>query len=209
MQKITRQLLSIGLIIIILQNCNRPPANNPKEWKKIIQQHITRYPEMGLQDVYKMLYQATYGPAHLGVEKTRIAKSLQAELATVSPDSSVALIESICPSDRYIRINLKRFTAAAMETELLVEAVYRSCQPEPQGRTALQRQMAILHTLIQQERLPFREEQFLKFSKAIAAKDYPIAHHTAAYLRHYDPAYRVVNKSVWKNLTAKQERGTG
>jgi len=186
-----------------MQSCSSDPERNPKQWARVMQGHIERYPDMGIQDMYKLIYQATYGPAHLGIDQSRIAHYLKTELATVAPDSDESLVESISPSDRYIRINLKKFKTLGINKDILIEAVFRSCQPEPEGKAALQARMDIFHYLIREGRLPYTEEEFFSFRREIAAQGYPVVHHTKAYVQRYNPAYRVVNQSVWEDLRAQ------
>jgi len=56
-----------------------------RNWHAVLQEHLTKYPAMQLEDVYKLIFQATYGPAHLGSDCITIGQALKNESAMLTP----------------------------------------------------------------------------------------------------------------------------
>ena len=63
----------------------------------LIRTHLDRYPDAGIQDVYKLLHQATFGPGHAISSKKAAREWLGQESGQVTPTAAEALVESIHP----------------------------------------------------------------------------------------------------------------
>lgn len=68
--------------------------------RDFLRAHCARYPELALQDVFKALYQSTFGCEHLIADPSAAADYIRAEAVTVSPSSSScsAATTAVCTS---------------------------------------------------------------------------------------------------------------
>jgi hypothetical protein len=49
-------------------------------WKRLIESHIKRYPELQIEDLYKLLYQSTLGNGHAVTDSSEAADWLSRDL---------------------------------------------------------------------------------------------------------------------------------
>lgn len=194
------KLVIIALLICSLVTCTRYPGDpHMEKWSGIIRQHLARYPSMQPADIYKLVYQGTMGPAHLGVNSQEIRKYLDQELSTVVADENCELIENISPDSEYVRINLKRYKALGYSSDIMVQSVVKSCREQSVNVVKLKNVWGYISRQVSAGQIPVDMAEFLVFQQHVLENNYPVVHHSEQYRRHYSPAYRVVIKSVWEN----------
>lgn len=156
-------------------------------FEEILRFHLDRYPEMQIQDVYKLLHQAALGSEH-AVSKPELARNwLTRELAEMGEGPAEPLIDPISPGGGIVRIHLRSFVAAGYDSDLLLDAFIRTAN-EYQGEAYLLErywQAAV-------EIATFPKLKMNKFFHSMQAKYYPAVHHSSKYENLYRPAYRVV-----------------
>lgn len=194
-------LLGILLIFCFFNACSQKHHKvTASDWKKIVLEHKASYPEMQIQDVYKLVYQSIFGPGHMGTDESQIAKWLNDELNTVSADSTVDLIEDISPTGTYIRINLRRFKYEGGKPELLCKAIAESAAKAENDTDAFIANWQMIVELIESQEVFFDQEQTTEFTESIARAGYPIIHHSEIYSRKYAPSYRLVARKCWDKV---------
>jgi len=194
------KLVIIALLICSLVICTRYPGDPyMKKWSGIIRQHLARYPSMQPADMYKLVYQGTMGPAHLGANLQEIQKYLDKELFAVEAAGNCELIENISPDSEYVRINLKKYKALGYSSEIIVQSVVESCRQQSVNRVKLKNVWDYISRQVSAGQIPVDMADFLEFQQYILENNYPVVHHSEQYRHHYSPAYRVVLKSVWEN----------
>lgn len=76
-----------------------------EELREIIAEELDLCPKARLQDIYKLLNQATYGPTHIDPDPVKIAKNLRRELNSVT-DHTGNFWQDIGCGRGFYRINL-------------------------------------------------------------------------------------------------------
>jgi len=162
-------------------------------WRDLIKEHIERYPAMQPADVYKLVYQGTFGPAHLGADSLLILNYLQNEIAGIEADSHASPSEPVCPSGKYIRINLQYYKAINGDSQKLIWAILRSSTSTTDS-ISIKKRWEWVEEMADDGELPFEPGAFQAFSDSIKSLHYPVIHHSKEYLQIYQPAYRVINR---------------
>jgi len=175
-----------------------------RKWHRVLQEHLTKYPAMQLEDVYKLIFQATCGPAHLDRDCIRIGQALKNESATLTP-AAEPLIELISPERRFVRLNLKSYIYHHGNLDSLAAIVYQSAQLQSYPKTELAKRWQLVGELIEQGKLPFERSKYDSLSQILIERGYPSIHHSPLYRLNYQPAYRVIAWEVWQrsSITSK------
>jgi len=187
-------LIITSALIILFIIFGQTQDDKPVAWEQLIKQHIERYPAIQPADVYKLVYQGTFGPAHLGSDSTQILVYLNAELAEIDADSTASLYENIVPSGKKIRLNLKRLKATNISPQKIVQAILNSNFGLPADSAKFIRRWAAIEKLVADNRLPLPRAEFFAFSDSVKKAGYPVIHHSAQYIQNYRPAYRVIER---------------
>jgi hypothetical protein len=179
---------------------HRATDSDCEKWLDIVSRHLERYPEMEPVDLYKLIYQGTTGPGHLGTDSAEIQKQLEREMAIIVADEQCALIENIAPDSEYVRINLKKFKSLEYPTEIITRAILESSYVSDSARGRLKTVWEIVHRQIAAGHIPVDKDKFLTFYQQVLENDYPVVHHSERYRSDYSPAYRVVSGSAWEKV---------
>lgn len=178
----------------------RVTDSNSEKWLDIVSRHLERYPGMEPVDLYKLIYQGTMGPGHLGTNSAEIQKRLEREMAIIVADEQCALIENIAPDSEYVRINLKKFKSLEYPAEIITRAILESSRDSDSARERLKTVLEIVHRQVAAGHIPVDKEKFLTFYQHALENDYPVVHHSERYRSDYSPAYRVVSRSAWEKI---------
>ncbi len=151
-----------------------------QEWTKLLQQHLTQYPQMEPQDVAKLLAQSLRGPGHLGLDEAEAEAALCREWQQVPADA--------CPRVEPIGNGLCRFYlwghAAPAAAGLLAHLLVRTAE-ETTFAPERQKEALLACSEIQIPGLPaylYRWQQ----------EGFPVVSHSEAYKTAYAPHYRVI-----------------
>lgn len=176
--------------------CSRQDAF--QEWQALIRNHQQLYPEMQIEDVYKLIYQGIRGPAHLGSDPEKIKEYLMQELQTIKGDPHRRLIEIIAPDSYFVRIDLYRFKADEGDIEKLTRIIGVSATTVDRNSKQLVKIWKAVRDWIKKGKISFDMEAYRHLSLYLEHNNYPVVHHSARYRQAYQPAYRVVARSVWE-----------
>jgi len=174
--------------------------------KELIEYHQKIHPALGIQDVYKLIYQGIFGPEHL---LSADAKSyLEKEFAALTDESSTTepLIENISTDGEVVRINLRQFKLKKLSLEKLWTVMLISEKELRSGNSAesFEKAWEEFGKLVLKKELNFDPAELEAFNKIItdarklSNKGYPAVHHSEEYRQIYKPSYRVVKKSVFR-----------
>ena len=187
----------ISIIILMLGISCIPRHEDLTTWNELIKTHLVLYPRMQPEDVYKLIYQGSMGPGHLGNDTTQIAYYLKDELNSIESSVDESLIEQIAPDSSYIRINLKRFKSENRDPMLLVRIIAQSANIPKQTKSRLVRVWSNVCREVESGTIPLNKTAFRQFDQFIKKNDYPVIHHSPEYMQEYQPAYRVVSREIW------------
>ena len=160
---------------------------------KILLEHNARYPAWQVEDVYKLLHQASFGSEHAVADEARARRWLEEELAGLaSVGGPEALLEPIAPGGAVLRVHLRAYAARGLAAELLLDAFLRTARDFRGSAVLLEESWGAALMLAEEGRLPFDAGALREWGERMRGAGYPAVHHSQAYVRAYQPAYRVV-----------------
>jgi hypothetical protein len=171
-----------------------PPAPSPERapFGPILAAQVTRYPGMQPADVYKLVFQATMGSRHAGLDSAMAAEWLSREVAQLGPGPEEPVLDTISPDGRMVRVNLRPYLAAGGSRVALLAAFVRTAREFPGSRAALRRALVSVERLAGARALPLRRGVLHAYFERMRARGYPAVEHSDGYRAAYHPSYRVV-----------------
>jgi hypothetical protein len=160
--------------------------------RRILAAHAARYPAWGLDDLYKLLYQAALGSEHAVRDEVRARDWFTWELAGLSAGPEEPLVDPISPGGEVVRVHLRPFVRYRFDEELLLDAFLRTERGFP-GRADFITQYGVTEADIAREGiLCFGAEGITACIASKKEAGFPPIHHLPALEAAYRPAYRVV-----------------
>ena len=169
----------------------RPPVVQT-DFQVIITHHVTRYPAVRLEDVYKLAHQAALGSEHAVLDRSAARRWLEQELAHLGEGPAEPLLDPISPDACILRVHLRPFVASGGDVAQLLEAFVRTAGEYRGSTTQLQAYWTSVEEMTTVGRLPFLHADAQDYWRQMEALGYPAAHHSTIYRATYRPAYRVV-----------------
>lgn len=163
----------------------------------LIHTHLARYSEAGVADVYKLLHQATFGPGHLIASQKAAREILEQECEQLAPARDQALVENIHPQGAIVRVHLRPYLAYRSRVDWLLDAMVRSAEDVQGDPAIMAARWQVFATLCQTsdrfvERFNLREVDL--FGQFRSRENWPAVQHSPAYVRAYQPKYRVLTR---------------
>jgi len=167
---------------------------NHDKFSHILQDHVDRYPEMQIQDVYKLIHQATMGSEH-AIRDPQDAKSwLERELLEMGTGLPEPFIDPISPGGEIIRVHLRPLVDSGRDTEILLNAFIRTGN-EFIGNI---QNLEVYWDCAVQSKI-FTTPKMNKFIQKMKSNNFPAVHHSEEFKHHYLPAYRVIWRKLYPN----------
>lgn len=160
--------------------------------ERILTRHLARYPRMGPQDVYKLVFQSAMGSRHAALDSAMAAAWLAREIATLAPGPPEPVIDTISPDDGIVRVNLRPYLAAGGSPDALLDAFVRTAREYDGSPARLRRELAAVERLAGEGAIPLSPSALRRYFQRMRAQGYPAVDHSPAYEEAYHPAYRVV-----------------
>lgn len=160
---------------------------------EILNWHLSHYPLLQAEDIYKLLYQSVYGPGHLLTLLGEIKERLECEIAGLKFDPQVPEIEPLDPEGLLIRINLAPIAHSQEKQRLLLEALIQTCHTFSPKPELLPARIGIALNWCQ-EYMPNQVEQL----KLLVQNQPSPPRHSEVYLKNYNPSYRVILSRLWQ-----------
>lgn len=157
------------------------------KFNAILKNHQIRYPAMQAQDAYKLIHQATCGPAHAVTNSQAAREWLERELETLHDPYPEPAIDPISPNGDLVRVHLAPYLAAGGSIERLLEAFITTSREFPADHNKLRAYFDAALPLF-----PGLES----LVESLITQGYPAVHHSEAYRAAYKPAYRVALKQL-------------
>jgi hypothetical protein len=159
---------------------------------QLLSAHLTRYPAMQLDDIYKLLHQAALGPGHAVDNPAAARKRLDQEWAALGQAPAEPLQDIISPDGRLGRVHLRSYLAAGGNPDALHRAFVETANSYPASPDKLAKFCGCLGDLAAAGGIAFAREEVVAYFDHIARASYPVVHHSRIYTDAYKPAYRVV-----------------
>jgi hypothetical protein len=178
-----------------------PPSDShthltPEEagFRGILSDHALRYPRMEIQDLYKLIFQASFGSEHAVTSPSDAEAWLTRELAALGQGPEEPIVDPISPDGRLVRMHLRPFIAARGEPNGLLEAFMRTARDYHGTVRMLYRLWGYAEHMAAAGLLPFSRDALREFFAERQARGFPAVHHSEVYAQTYRPAYRVVHR---------------
>lgn len=153
----------------------------------ILRDHLSRYPAMQIQDVYKLLHQAALGSEHAVSNSESARKWLTRELAEMGEGPTEPLFDPISPGGEIARVHLRPFIGAGHNPDVLLDAFICTAN-EYHGNV---RQFEKFWQAVETTAI-FPIDKTNEFFQSMKAQNFPAVHHSPEFEQLYRPAYRVV-----------------
>jgi len=157
--------------------------------------HAVRYPLWGLDDLYKLVHQASMGSEHAVTSDDGARSELRRELAEMGPGPAEPLLDPISGDGAIVRVHLRPFVSLGLDPGVLVRAFVQTAHEYHGSRDDLARGLADAAHLAAERLLSLGEADVHLFLSRMEAAGFPVVHHSAAFRSHYRPAYRVVARA--------------
>jgi len=171
--------------------------------RQIIQSELSLHPRLTLIDVYKLIFQALSGPAHIIRNKELVADSIYLEVLGMT-DAYLPEYQDIGNGIGYVRLSLGCLLPAKEQGEeilrqlsmLLAECMMQSCSDKLIVVSPAE-QWELLSPLVKSMVTASTDEW--KQVNLIAAKE-QIPSHSPLFKQSYQPHYRLIHPSACLNI---------
>jgi hypothetical protein len=166
---------------------------------QLLQQHFARYPQMRLEDIYKLLHQAALGPGHALGDPEQARVRLEQEAAALGNGPDEPLRDVISPDGRLARVHLRAYVNSGASLDDLCRAFVATAADYPASLDKLGKFCGCLGDLAAAGGIPFAQQDVIRFFEQIAKSGYPAIHHSPQFSSAYKPAYRVIAIDLLKS----------
>ena len=156
-------------------------------------EHCRRYPQMQIQDVFKFIYQSSFGCEHMVSSYETVKKYIEEEYSgkKMSSGNEIDALDG-----DYSRVHLS-YINKGLSAETLGKLFFLSAKKETDGTATLKNKLDTAKKLVAENCFSFSVSEFEKEAKKWKAQGYPAVHHSQIFCECYSPSYRVIsNKFV-------------
>lgn len=193
-----RKYLIIIFLLLVVPTVSMQ-ALNRKQVRFAVARQMEQYPASTLQDIYKNFFQDRFGPGHIVSDTARAGAYLRQELSQVK-NVNVPLYEASAERAAYYRVSLAAITSGAISYEVFFSAFIRSVTALPAIEVEdWAKEWKKIEKIIRSMKLdlPHYEEDAKAIEDLLAQGHYAV-HHSKAYNLHYEPHYRLIEKSIFE-----------
>ncbi|HET7041456.1 MAG TPA: hypothetical protein VFI13_05540, partial [Gemmatimonadales bacterium] len=90
--------------------------------RAIVTAQLARHPQMGPEDLYKLLHQGAMGSEHAMHDTAGARRWMVNELATMGEGPPEPLVDTIAPGGAIVRVELRPWVATGRSTDSLLAA---------------------------------------------------------------------------------------
>jgi hypothetical protein len=156
-------------------------------------QHIARYPNLELIDLYKLLHQSALGASHASAADDILEKEFNLEWDNLTGVHVEPAIDPISPDGKIARIHLRSYLSQDYSKDDLLMAFIRTANAQNGSQEKLKKFCNCLRDLSKAKQLPFNPEDTEAFLNDVENKDYPTLRHSNIFKKEYEPNYRIVH----------------
>ena len=156
-------------------------------------QHIARYPNLELIDLYKLLHQSALGASHASAADDILEKEFNLEWDNLTGVHVEPAIDPISPDGKIARIHLRSYLSQDYSKDDLLMAFIRTANAQNGSQEKLKKFCNCLRDLSKAKQLPFNPEDTEAFLNDVEHKDYPTLRHSNIFKKEYEPSYRIVH----------------
>ncbi len=160
----------------------------------ILDEHISRYPQMQVEDLYKLLHQAALGSEHAVTGETAARCRLLDEMQSMGEGPDEPLPDPIAPGGRMVRLHLRPWLQEGRNPEELLRLFLRTAAD---GRGSPRRLISFGKAAIkwsEQQSILVGSTELTAYLARMEAEGFPSMHHSQVFTTLYRPAYRVADR---------------
>lgn len=172
--------------------------------------HCQNYPKLQIQDIFKFLYQSSFGCEHLVSDPETVTNYIQKEYESISGYKQ-PVVEQL--DGAYCRVPLS-YLKHGLSAHTLGKLFLASAKKESKGKEDLIQKLKVAKELVYEKRLPFSQDEYEKAMKEWEMKGYPAVRHSDVFRGAYQPSYRVIANEyipflpLFTELDKRLEKGT-
>jgi hypothetical protein len=176
-----------------------------KNLESLILYHRKLHPSLTVQDIYKLLFQSTMGPAHIMKNKDKAISLLNQELNSLDLKfkKNEILVEPISIDEKVVRINLRPFKRKMLDVKLLFYTIEKTSGLFVKNQQKLDYYWETFKQLVQEKKLDFDSNNILSLEKRLSSQHNGLLTHSRIYRHKEKPSYRVVLIDIFKKLFTK------
>lgn len=153
-----------------------------------------------IQDAYKLIYQSVFGVGHIIVNPDLARKYLEQEFDSVGAIDDERMIENISISGEIVRLNLRPYKYRNGSIDRLFEAMLRSAGEITGNQNDFFERWSEFKQAVMNGELNLDKVHLKIFDDKVKSENYPAMHHSAAYKKANQPAYRVLKSNLAREL---------
>lgn len=167
-----------------------------EETKNTLRQHCRKYPKLQVTDLFKFLYQSSFGCEHLVSDIASAKAYIQKEAENARPTAG----ESVEPLDGdYCRVHLD-YLEKGLSADTFAKLFVFSGSHVEDGKERLEEKLSVLLEMSREGELPFSEEEVKVALEKWRGEGCPACHHSEAFRAAYAPAYRLMKREYVRFL---------
>ncbi|MBQ8798084.1 MAG: hypothetical protein IJZ55_00805 [Lachnospiraceae bacterium] len=167
-----------------------------EETKNALKIQCEKYPELQVRDLFKFLYQSSFGCEHL-VSDVESAKAYIQEEAESAGTVSEDFIEEL--DGPYCRVHLN-YLKTGLCADTFAKLFVLSAEHVEDGTERLEEKLSVLLDMTRDGELPFSVAEVEAAIKQWEKEGYPACHHSEGFRKAYAPAYRLMKKEYVRFL---------
>ncbi len=197
-------ILLITALLISLTGILYPLKGNSQCRQAIrnaVRDQMTQYPESTLQDIYKSFFQDEFGPGHLVSDIAGSGKYFEREISEMTSRGNYQA--ELCGTGKnFVRVPLDLVKDGKVPSEVYFDIFVESAKSfKIPDVIRWKKRWTRIARIISAMGLPisgFGNDRIL-LENMLQHGDY-VVHHSEAYLRAYDPHYRIISRKEWEKL---------
>lgn len=163
--------------------------NSNQKTKERIINHYKLYPNLQIQDLFKFIYQSSFGCEHLVSSLDKAKNYIDNEYNNMYKISD-AIIEKL--DGNYSRVPLT-YIDKGLSIDTFAKLFYYSAKKENDGLILLEEKLNVLCELVDNALLPFSKEELDNSINEWKLIGYPAIHHSNQFRSIYKPSYRLIS----------------
>ena len=157
---------------------------NERQTRRRLTEHCQQYPYLQPEDIFKFLYQSTFGCEHM-------LSSLPQAIEWIRQEDMGERIDAEWLDGGYARVHLGCLNQG-LSPKTLGTLFYLSAQKQKGEIHHLQQRLEVARELAGEGKLPFSEDVFNEALTRWEREGHPAVHHSEAFRAAYQPHYRVI-----------------
>ncbi len=161
-----------------------------EETKAALVRHYMQYPKLQIQDLFKYIYQSSFGCEHLISSPEAVEGYIRKESES-APSVNGMFVEPL--DGDYCRVHLDCIREGLC-TSTLSKLFFLSAGHVEDGKERFLEKLSVLTEAVEEGLLPFEKEAVTDALHKWCEAGYPACHHSEAFRAAYAPAYRLIKK---------------